>query len=266
MPEDTPQLPDTAFHSVLQVLRALHTLVHAWAITGTVLRSSQKEQTQQVRDADLSECLAYHAFCVERAMNHPGPEYMTVRWLVELDRQTRSKARFLHLHGWPWGEALREAREKHLAVAWTNANTGISQGVPISLPAVDDVDDVWPLESHQPLAITNGPSTWGGQGALTVQDCCPAFNSQSGCGRQQDCPHNKRHVCSWRKEDGTICGRWQHGRHICNLNPDRPLGRRFRASPKSKGANKGKGKGRGKGKVRPSFGKGKNVWQGARNR
>eukprot|EP00971_Amphidinium_carterae_P055954 1103387-Amphidinium_carterae.2 len=53
------QLPDIRFSSVLQVLHALLSLVHAWALTGTNERDSRLHIGSRTKEGDLSEGMAY---------------------------------------------------------------------------------------------------------------------------------------------------------------------------------------------------------------
>eukprot|EP00973_Karenia_brevis_P025742 3551468-Karenia_brevis.AAC.1 len=56
-------------------------------------------------------------------MAHPGPPKSTMHWISERDRQTRVKVRALHTEGWPFGEALTQTTQTHMAVLWTVGNT-----------------------------------------------------------------------------------------------------------------------------------------------
>ena len=72
-------------------------------------------------------------------LTHPGPEGATVAYLLDRDRRTRIQARRLYLSAdqWPWGEALRNAREKHCAVLWTVGQLLPTAVVPVAvLPAL----------------------------------------------------------------------------------------------------------------------------------
>eukprot|EP00971_Amphidinium_carterae_P234150 4646098-Amphidinium_carterae.4 len=89
------------------------------AMVGTADRNSKVRVGDKVKDGDFSEGLAYMSYCScsSKAMDHPSPQSETVKWLIDCDHQTRAKARSLHLEGWPWCDALRVAREVHLAVS-----------------------------------------------------------------------------------------------------------------------------------------------------
>eukprot|EP00972_Heterocapsa_arctica_P061213 9025829-Heterocapsa_arctica.AAC.1 len=52
-------------------------------------------------------------------MEHPAPVSLAIRWLMDRDHATRTKARSLFTDGYLWGVALVLAREVHCAVAWT---------------------------------------------------------------------------------------------------------------------------------------------------
>ena len=119
-PDDEKELPDLVFASVLEFVLALRVLVHGWSLVNTGKRKSRNQHAGgDVMDCDLSEGLAYLDFVQQRALEHPGTPQQVVAFLLDRDRQTRTKARTLYVDGWPWGEALREAREKHCAVLWT---------------------------------------------------------------------------------------------------------------------------------------------------
>eukprot|EP00971_Amphidinium_carterae_P290146 5760948-Amphidinium_carterae.1 len=74
-------------------------------MTGTLEKDSRITPSTKVRDGSFSEGLAYHAFCTQKALEHPGSQQETIRWLLDRDQQTRAKARSLHLEGYPYGEA-----------------------------------------------------------------------------------------------------------------------------------------------------------------
>ena len=78
----------------------------------------------KVHEADLSECLAYLEFCTTHAREHPGTQREVIEWLLDRNRKTLIKARTLYLDKWPWGEALREVREKQLLVLWQCTASG----------------------------------------------------------------------------------------------------------------------------------------------
>eukprot|EP00971_Amphidinium_carterae_P274524 5447534-Amphidinium_carterae.1 len=160
-------------------------------------------------------------------MEHPGPAQETIRWILDRDRHTRAKARSLHIDGSPWCEALRVARETHLAVAWTSTSIGVSSAAPRQIMATD-------LHSQGVLS-PRAPPARQGDSMQSSTPSCSAFNSTSGCTqKQRDCPHRARHACSFIKPDGTPCGNWQHSALRCPLNPQR--------SKASKGSSKGASK------------------------
>ena len=83
---------DTAIVTALQLLLALQTLCVAWAMAGMTPVPSKLHPGTTVKDAELSDCLAYHTFVMVKIMSHYGPEDVTISWVLERDMQTRLKA------------------------------------------------------------------------------------------------------------------------------------------------------------------------------
>ena len=83
---------DTAIVTALQLLLALQTLCVAWAMAGMPPVPSKLHPGTTVKDAELSDCLAYHTFVMVKIMSHYGPEDVTISWVLERDMQTRLKA------------------------------------------------------------------------------------------------------------------------------------------------------------------------------
>ena len=209
---------DTPFTSVMSVLWALRILCHAWAMTGTTQRDSLMRAGTKVRDADMSECFAYYDFVYETALRHPGTQQQAQAWIIERDRQTRAKARSLYLEDWPWGEALRESRERHLAVLWTCGSAGMrAEQIPVAAGPRMAADPITPVRQPRAQALAASPPQ-----SPTAAQCCRAFNSAAGCARRQrECPEGKLHRCSTAVGNG-ICGAWQHGRTACPRGGNRP--------------------------------------------
>ena len=207
---------ETEITDVLQLLRALRVLMTAYAMVGTTERDSKLRPGERVRDADLSECMAYTEFCTTAALAQPQLGLPMTRWLMDRDHQTRVKVRALYADGWPFGEALREAREKHVAVLWTVTTGHMGNPVPVltsnsqKKPGQDKASKTsWQSDGHK-------------SGSSSSTDFCPDFNSNKGCERKQrECPHHKMHKCSyWTKGQG-VCGAWNHSKLHCPNNPDR---------------------------------------------
>ena len=130
-------MPDKFFFTVLEVLMAVRLMTNAWALTGTVEVESKVEFDQsagkflKVPQVHLSQAIHYHDFVYEKAMLHLSqgcPEGTTITWILDKDRQTRSKARELFADGWPYGEAILKCLEVHCAVVWTIGSTGSPSG------------------------------------------------------------------------------------------------------------------------------------------
>ena len=176
------ELPGQSFQSVLEVLVALQILVHTWASTGTEVTTSTTDPKLTGLDGDLSEGLGYYAFVLDKAMTHPGPMHETVAWLLDRDRQTRTKARTLIADGCPWTRALRISWETHMSVLWTVGGVGISQSVPQPI-----TDRAVAAGAHQ--AITTERQEDYSAKPMLPSHCCSDWNSQQGCPRQKSCPH-----------------------------------------------------------------------------
>eukprot|EP00971_Amphidinium_carterae_P333016 6467480-Amphidinium_carterae.1 len=102
-------------------------------------------------------------------MEHPGPAHATIQWLLDRDMQTRAKARCLHQEKYPWAEALRVARETHLAVLWTSTGVGVSHSAP---------QQVTPSDVHVQKSITaKQPQSGGAPPGQNSLPTCAAFNS-----------------------------------------------------------------------------------------
>ena len=125
-------LPDKYFATVPEVLMAVRLMTNAWALSGTTEVDSKVDydQTQskynKVPQVHLSQAIHYHDFVYDKAMNHPGPEFATIAWILDRDRQTRSKARELFAEGWPYGEAIVKCLEMHCTVLWNLDNRGMA--------------------------------------------------------------------------------------------------------------------------------------------
>ena len=202
--------PDNVFVEVIQVLHALQILVNCWGMTGTAMLDSKANPGSKVPDGDLTEGLAYHAFVMEKALEHPGPVEQTVDWLLTRDHQTRTKACSLSQDKWPFGEALRVARETHLAVLWTCGNVGVSNQEPQSSAVISsDIPNQPPSRN-----ASSGPNTFKPpqQTPFRFDQLCKEFNSPAGCSvKQRDCPNKKKHACS-QYVGKELCLAWQHGR------------------------------------------------------
>ena len=199
-------------------------------------------------------------------MAHPGPSADTVAWLLDRDRQTRTKARTLTADGCPWGKALRMCWETHLSVLWTVGGVGVSQGVPVAIAdraVLAEASATVAAERYEDLQAQ--PSHAG--------QLCPDYNSAHGCGKQKFCPHGAWHLCSFILPDGTLCNSRDHNAvtHSQMLRKNAtvkdglgrfhgvsPAGKGGGGSSSSKGGNKGKQQ-QQKGKRQGSQGKGGNA-------
>lgn len=119
------ELPETNFDSVLLVMWALHTLTNTWARVGLTQEDSKLKNGKKVCDYELTDSFFYYSFVYVKAVAHPGSQLEMVAWILDRDRQTRLKARSLYLDGWPRGEAIVEAFEKHCSVLLDNRAASI---------------------------------------------------------------------------------------------------------------------------------------------
>ena len=136
------RLPDICFESTVQILWAVHLLCNGWALVGAELVPSKVEvegdgTQKKVRQCHLNEANAYHSFVTLKVQDHPGSEGEVIAWVLERHRITIAKAISLFKAGWPWGEAIRVARENHCAVQWNLASIGVAR----SQQAVDQHKD-----------------------------------------------------------------------------------------------------------------------------
>ena len=141
-----------------------------------------------------------------REGRHTWPERVVVSWLLDRDRQTRSKARSLLVEGLPWGVALRAARESHCLVLWNVGLPGIPQRQLDSSNHLRDRSPVSRSPRRQRDRRDNGKSKGKDQ---KKDKFCVRFNGKRGCTKKEkDCPDHGKHVCS-------RCGDWRHGAAHC---------------------------------------------------
>ena len=94
---------DRDLSSIPRLLWAFKLMANTWAVAGAMMVDSKFAPNTRVREAELTHVTAYVDFLHIQAIAHPGPPKLTVDWLIDRDRQTRSKARQLCLSGWPFG-------------------------------------------------------------------------------------------------------------------------------------------------------------------
>ena len=220
--EKLPRLPDIEFRTVLQMLLAFRLMTNGWAMTGTSRIDSKVKfdavahSYAKVREIHLSQAIAYYDFIVGKCIEHPGNAVEKIKWILERDRQTRSKARAMFTAGRPFAEALTHSREVTCQVLWTCGAPGVTRvQIPV-LPQQEDVDmddeEVPPPPWAPPRARVRKPRKAGGKQASVnppKKPRCEKFNSPEGCtplGR--NCPLKKAHLCS-------KCGNWSHGASTC---------------------------------------------------
>ena len=201
--------PDTMRETCIEVLWRLQLMTNGWAMTGVEevdVPEGLNARVGKTRMCHLTEAMAYHQFVARKAAEHPGPEQVVVSWLLERDRQTRSKARSLLVEGLPWGMALRAARESHCLVLWNVGLPGIPQR---QLDSSSHLRDRSPV-SRSPHRQRDRRDKGKGKGKDQKKDkFCVRFNGKRGCTKKEkDCPDHGKHACS-------RCGDWRHGAAHC---------------------------------------------------
>ena len=164
---DSERMPDRKFGTVLDVLHAVKICTNAMALAGANEIESKTEYDdatkayKMVKEVHLSQAIAYADFVFQKAREHPGPEHITINWLIDRDIKTRSQARKLFVKGWPYGEALTQATQMQCAVLWNLGAVGVAKRQPaimgpndldMDVDADNDVDHSW------------GRSSWSGGG------------------------------------------------------------------------------------------------------
>ena len=209
--DGTPTLPDIYFDSVLKLMEAFKLMTNGWALTGYAMVDSKVEfdqsanQFKRVRNCHLGQAIAYYDFVFRKALEYRGNDDAKVRWLLERDRQTRSKAKSLYATGWPWGEAIHAAKDTHCLVLWTIGNQGANAMNPKAvLPELEgDGEQRGGFSSRQKQRQRKGKGKGKGR--------CPKFNSPAGCTRNQSkCPLGLPHRCSKPGCDMTNHGASSH--------------------------------------------------------
>ena len=130
-----------------------------WIMSGAMLVDSKLDfdrasgAYKKVRMIHMSQALSYADFFMRKSMEHPGPPHKVVAWLVDRDRQTRSKARQLFQQGWPWREALLHSRDVLCQVLWTCGEKGITAR---QIPVIGEPNEDFERDdNHQQGALTN---------------------------------------------------------------------------------------------------------------
>ena len=195
-----------------QLLRALRVLMTAYAMVGTTKRDSGG----RVRTADLSKSMACAELCTTAALAQPQLRSPTTRWLLDRDHQTQVKVRALYADDWPFGEALRTAREKHVASLWTVTTGHMGSSVPV-------LSSNGQKEPGQDKASRTSWQSGGHKfGPLSSADLRPDFNSDRGCEQEQpERLHHQMHMCSYWTKGKEVCGAWNHRKLHRPNNPDR---------------------------------------------
>jgi hypothetical protein len=202
--QEKEELTDVPIENIAGFLRAHKVLMYSSALIGTQEKDSKRKPGTSICEADLPACLNYHEFCHTQCLLQRGSAHALTQWMVDRDHQTRVQARVLHSEGWPFGEALREAREKHLAVLWT---VGPSQ----DRPPLQIAAQAEGMTEHPPGKRSRPPVF--DPGSLTRAQCCDQWNSSNRCEcKQKDCPYQKLHRCTMPTPGGGICGVWNHSK------------------------------------------------------
>ena len=200
-------VPDIKIDSIPKLLFAIKLMVRSWALGGTNEVPSKRTHGVNVRVAELTECIDYEDFLHTKILEFPGSARECIAWAMVRDQQTRSSARDLYLEGWPWGEAISEARERKCAVLWTVGNSS-PVGAPIPV-----------MSQHVVEAASHGARP---QVHEAFDAPCPNFNQEADCAaKQRDCRFGMKHMCSFQIPGKGMCADWRHGAHRCPSNPNR---------------------------------------------
>ena len=256
--------PTASVDTVEQVIAAITVMSNGWLLVGTKLVASKTHRDEQdkprlVHDWGITTALAWPAFIrkmANAARTLGDTENVIAQYLRVRERQTRQAAATMWGdYGWPWEEAMRKAWEQDLSMLWTVTQQHNAFGIQVSIPGITD-------EPPTSLAIMDqngqGREDWKRRRQeqpkfpkhllnvsskdLRPEMCCPSWNTGVCTEKQNDCPHQLLHRCTW-SDQGFLCGSMRHGKkgHLAALNA-REGGRQS-----NKGGKGGKGKGKGKG-------------------
>ena len=165
-----------------------------------------------------------------KAIAFPGTQAEAVAWILDRDRQTRLKARSLYLDGWPWGEAITEACEKHCSVLWTVSQPASSARATQHVLDTSSVAQLGrDVDGDEPPHTPNKRSRAAAiqdlqptpkKTKLSQQDSagnqlCPDWNSGWCTKKQKDCPKKRKRLCSVVKPGGAACLSWSHQAKDC---------------------------------------------------
>jgi len=213
--QSAPGLPDVHFYCTLTLMEAVRLMTNGWALTGNTMVESKTYfdnvagQFKKVQNCHLSQAISYYDFVFRKAVEYVGSDDAKVRWVLERDRQTRAKAKNLYAAGWPWGEAIHEAKDKHCLVLWTIGNTGSNARAPTAVLPDMVADDERAHPGGFATRSRKRRQNQLNQAAAAGKDFCPFYNSARGCTKKTDkCPNKKKHKCS-------KCGMNNHGAHKC---------------------------------------------------
>ena len=201
-----PAIVEISFETPMLLMWSLRIMVIGWARAG--LTMVDDPAGKKVRDADLTDCLAYHDFVYTKILEHPGSAREVVAWVLDRDRQTRTKARALYMNaGFSWGQAVVESCEKHCAVLWTVTNSGPAAVLATSGGGSAGMDFETPAKRQRTRGAQTASQDDNGK------KLCKKHNDSRGCAkRQKDCPDKAQHVCDAMKPDGKACLSFTHKR------------------------------------------------------
>ena len=186
-------------NSVIQYYWGLRILAYAYAFAGVEEVPSHRNAATMAVNAPLDVNIDYADEALRTATRPGTDSNRALSWLEELDVKTRGAMVNLMRLGWPQGEALLEAK-KELQLDWYN-------GPPKYQQAEREGTKRQRTQAQNPgVPPPPKPDT-------TTVKYCQDFNAKSGCHfKQRRCPHKKKHLCSFRRPDGSVCGSPQHGK------------------------------------------------------
>ena len=233
-----------------KAIGALAVLLNGYALCGLFPVQLRVE----ARAAHYGDLQIYFNFAINRVSRFQGSSAKAAKWFVEADKRSRRLARdVLEESSIPFGQTLRRiAMEAENSLLWTLPDARVQRSRSISrssceqprLPSVeveptpassctDPPDEQQSSESSASISLLLTPSDVRRETldlkreplhqdvnpVYSFDQLCIAFNCSWGCTlKQKECPSGKLHRCNFRRQDGTLCGLWQHNWLNCPFN------------------------------------------------
>ena len=233
-----------------KAIGALAVLLNGYALCGLF----PVQLGVEARAAHYGDLQFYFNFAINRVSRFQGSSAKAAKWFVEADKRSRRLARdVLEESSIPFGQTLRRiAMEAENSLLWTLPDARVQRSRSISrssceqprLPSVeveptpassctDPPDEQQSSESSASISLLLTPSDVRRETldlrreplhqdvnpVYSFDQLCIAFNCSWGCTlKQKECPSGKLHRCNFRRQDGTLCGLWQHNWLNCPFN------------------------------------------------